>query len=592
MRVKRILFVNRAPFGNLDLDFTDKRVISLTGINGSGKTTILSYIVDAFYEIAKKTFHNEFSGVKNNKFYRIMSSLYNIDQNKCSLVYILFDYNGKDIHYIDLIGITSKEVFNGLMLKIWGDLDENNWPIKFDDISFQLTDGSQSIKYSKIDNNDSKKVFENNILTYFPSYRYEQPGYLNDVYQIELLHKITSEFSGYLPNPIEITSDLPQIANWLLDLVLDGKLYGPSEEVVKLNIDIIISNILLNKLKSKVNIAIGTRNLGGARIQIYDSEKHVPIYPSIFNISAGEASLLCIFGEIVKQADKIGKSRNFSSIEGIVIVDEVDKHLHIKLQKEVLPVLINMFPKIQFILSTHSPFVNMGLSDKLGSSCSIIDLDSGGRVCEASENDVFCQAYDVMIRENDRYANLCRELEKQLSNLTKPIVYLEGETDEKYFNKALEVFGYTDINIEFKWIGHYNVDNGKAEFSGKDSMNSAISFFKGNKPNTVQVFLFDCDTNKKEFDDGNIVVMTMPFNDKDTKMNKGIENALELEEMKSDDFYEEHIVKKDYGNTYISKELDKMKLCNYICGLDIELQKRILMNLKPIIEKIINRLNK
>ena len=154
---------------------------------------------------------------------------------------------------------------------------------------------------------------------------------MNDVYQIELLHKITSDFSGYLPNPIEVTSDLPQIVNWLLDLVLDGELYGPNEKVVKLNIDIIISNILLNKLKRKVNIAIGARNLGGARIQIIDPEKGISIYPSIFNISAGEASLLCIFVELIKQADKIGRSRNFSNIEGIVIVDEVDKYLHIKL---------------------------------------------------------------------------------------------------------------------------------------------------------------------------------------------------------------------------------------------------------------------
>ena len=52
MKVKRIVFVNRAPFGNLDIDFSDHQVVSLTGINGAGKTTILTYIVDAFYERA------------------------------------------------------------------------------------------------------------------------------------------------------------------------------------------------------------------------------------------------------------------------------------------------------------------------------------------------------------------------------------------------------------------------------------------------------------------------------------------------------------------------------------------------------------
>ena len=43
MKVKRIVFINRAPFRNLDIDFLDSQVVSLTGINGAGKTTLLSY---------------------------------------------------------------------------------------------------------------------------------------------------------------------------------------------------------------------------------------------------------------------------------------------------------------------------------------------------------------------------------------------------------------------------------------------------------------------------------------------------------------------------------------------------------------------
>ena len=143
MRVKRIVFINRAPFKNLDLDFTNKRVISFTGINGAGKTTILSYIVDAFYEIAKKAFYNEFSGLKKDKYYRIMSSLYNVNQKESSMAYILFDYNGKDVHYVDITGITSEKIFNELMLKIWVGMEESNWPIKYNDISSELQNGSK-----------------------------------------------------------------------------------------------------------------------------------------------------------------------------------------------------------------------------------------------------------------------------------------------------------------------------------------------------------------------------------------------------------------------------------------------------------------
>jgi ABC-type uncharacterized transport system ATPase subunit len=42
---------------------------------------------------------------------------------------------------------------------------------------------------------------------------------------------------------------------------------------------------------------------------------------------------------------------------GIVLIDEIETHLHIELQKKVLPFLTKMFPRVQFIVTTHSPFV-------------------------------------------------------------------------------------------------------------------------------------------------------------------------------------------------------------------------------------------
>lgn len=43
--------------------------------------------------------------------------------------------------------------------------------------------------------------------------------------------------------------------------------------------------------------------------------------------------------------------------EGIVMIDEIETHLHLALQKNIMPLLTKLFPNIQFIVSTHSPFV-------------------------------------------------------------------------------------------------------------------------------------------------------------------------------------------------------------------------------------------
>jgi predicted ATP-binding protein involved in virulence len=49
-------FYNRAPFEKLVLHFEENEIAVLTAVNGRGKTTILSHIVDAFHEMAKPFF--------------------------------------------------------------------------------------------------------------------------------------------------------------------------------------------------------------------------------------------------------------------------------------------------------------------------------------------------------------------------------------------------------------------------------------------------------------------------------------------------------------------------------------------------------
>ncbi len=50
-------------------------------------------------------------------------------------------------------------------------------------------------------------------------------------------------------------------------------------------------------------------------------------------------------------------------IPGIVLIDEIETHLHLALQKKILKLLTAMFPNIQFIVTTHSPFVLNSLDD-------------------------------------------------------------------------------------------------------------------------------------------------------------------------------------------------------------------------------------
>ncbi|WP_158683673.1 AAA family ATPase [Pseudoalteromonas sp. T1lg22] len=84
------------------------------------------------------------------------------------------------------------------------------------------------------------------------------------------------------------------------------------------------------------------------------SQKHKMPF-SFRNLSAGYSSILKVFTELLMTVEV--SEFTPEKINGFVVIDEVDAHLHPSLQRKVLPFFSELFPNIQFIVSTHSPFV-------------------------------------------------------------------------------------------------------------------------------------------------------------------------------------------------------------------------------------------
>ena len=72
-------------------------------------------------------------------------------------------------------------------------------------------------------------------------------------------------------------------------------------------------------------------------------------------LSDGYAAILRILTELMMRMEN--KKADAYDINGIVLIDEIETHLHIELQKSILPFLTAFFPKVQFIVTTHSPFI-------------------------------------------------------------------------------------------------------------------------------------------------------------------------------------------------------------------------------------------
>lgn len=75
-------------------------------------------------------------------------------------------------------------------------------------------------------------------------------------------------------------------------------------------------------------------------------------------LSAGYQSLLWMLMEISFRIALLNpEMSDYSQAEGIVLIDEIDMHLHPRWQWKILDALHSSFPKVQFIAATHSPII-------------------------------------------------------------------------------------------------------------------------------------------------------------------------------------------------------------------------------------------
>jgi len=82
------------------------------------------------------------------------------------------------------------------------------------------------------------------------------------------------------------------------------------------------------------------------------------------NLSDGQRAMLAVVGDLAQKAATLNPHLGadvLSETEGVVMIDELDLHLHPTWQRHVIEDLRSTFPKIQFICTTHSPFLIQSL---------------------------------------------------------------------------------------------------------------------------------------------------------------------------------------------------------------------------------------
>ncbi|MDB9954276.1 AAA family ATPase [Flavobacteriaceae bacterium] len=556
MRFRKITLKNHPILTNLELDFTDEEnksveTLILAGENGTGKTSVL----DLLYE---------FSMIQLSQEKRDEHRLFEIELSPKELEIISKNENYK--HFFN----------NGFANGIF--------KVEFD---FNITGNWNHVKVSFYDSENNAKTVTGDFF-HQPEIKQIIRVVYSDVeinYTSKQLKSVTAKDldenkPGSYKSDGNLATDITQL---LIDVQsLDSQEFA---QWAKQNIGKAVDETKIDRRIKRFTTAfdsifpakkfLGIENRNNAKEVLFQEDGKTM---SINQLSSGEKQIVFRGGFLLK--DK-GASKGAT-----FLIDEPEISLHPKWQLEIIDFykqVINESSSLessQMIFSTHSPFI-IHNPNRRNDKVVILSKDGTGQITALETPEFYSWTNNQVVKQAFQVDFDLQESPNK--------VYLEGETDEKYFKKAIEVFDMNTLKFEISWIGRIN-ENGNTEFTGDTALNHARSFFLANSDilKSKVVLFYDSDTRKPEESLGNLLIRKMPLNTDNELYKIGIENLLVLPEtFDKNQFYSERLKEDEYGAQSVIRTLDKSKLCDWVCDeCTVEQQKEILKNMTPLLIKI------
>ena len=139
-------------------------------------------------------------------------------------------------------------------------------------------------------------------------------------------------------------------------------------------------------------------------------------------LSSGYAAVLDIVVDLMMRMEK--KAGKRYDLEGVVLIDEIEAHLHLELQKKIMPILTGIFPNIQFIVTTHSPFI-------LNSIENTVIYDLANHMLVNTSEGLSNIPYDGIVEGYFKASVLSDELQKKYERY-KQLACKQELTDDDY----------------------------------------------------------------------------------------------------------------------------------------------------------------
>ena len=327
MYLKKISLENFKCFEKAEIEL-QKKMTLIVGANGAGKTSLLESIAIAMstMNINKESAHL--------KAYRI-GSTDNVQPQYPVRMSARAEIDGKQEIYWERTLNTAKG-------------------------KATIKDARQLLEIAE---NYQKRLQKGDTTLVLPVIAYYGTGRLWDYHrekQTDIFEKNTRT-NGYI-DCMSGTANIKLMMNWFLKMTVQKYQnqengYGPVPEL-----EAVFSameqcyNRITGSNDSKIQYNIGTKEIDVAYTDLYGVRMRIPLnqlsdgYKSTISLVADIAYRMAVLnpqflGEVCLKTD------------GIILIDEVDLHLHPAWQKRILKDLTEIFPNVQFVVSTHAPEV-------------------------------------------------------------------------------------------------------------------------------------------------------------------------------------------------------------------------------------------
>ena len=389
MRINRLKLNNFRGFKNLDIYF-NSRLNVFCGINGSGKTTLLDAISMIMnHGIHRLTNPNEHKGYYPEHW--LTADDINSLSQSCE-VEISYSINNSELKYKLRKGLWQ----NGFNYE--GDEFEKF----FNQLRNDLTDKTDlpvvtyynSTKNYELPLGISEK---NNIIKRYPQLNAYVNASNKNIFSF-------SDFSKWWRENEDIENEIRLRENQdfrfrELNIVRDAilsffNLLGPDA----------YTDLSVLRAKPKIDKSFNFEINDGGELFIKKNGDYI----KIAQLSDGEKNLLLIVADLASRIAQLTPSSEYplSSAKGIVLIDEMELHLHPSWQRKVIAALLNTFLSLQFFVTTHSEIVMLTILDAI-------------KNVELNNNDVkiyFLSTHNGELTADDQNLNKFGQLKDGLSN--------------------------------------------------------------------------------------------------------------------------------------------------------------------------------